>query len=56
MWELIFYGFSFGLIIFGINVISKNQVIQIRNQREIISLLSLQDEMCNLLRQIKDKG
>ena len=39
MWELTLIGLSFGLIIFSMNVISKNQKIQIQNQKEMIEML-----------------
>jgi len=39
MWELTLIGLSFGLIIFSMNVISKNQKIQIEHQKEMIEML-----------------
>jgi hypothetical protein len=45
MWDFILYGVLFGLIALSIYMLTENQVIQIRNQRE----------MCDLLREIKNK-
>jgi len=45
MWDFILFGVLFGLIVFSVNTLAGNQVIQISYQRE----------MCDLLREIRDK-
>jgi len=45
MWDFILYGVLFGLIALSIYMLTENQMIQIRNQRE----------MCDLLREIRNK-
>jgi hypothetical protein len=45
MWDFILFGVLFVLIVMSVHMLAGNQVIQISNQRE----------MCDLLREIRDK-